>query len=79
MRPWRSNAGGLVGNGCVADVRSPGAVDCGTGRSSIGHTGTPGAAIEHVGESLLAHLRHRLDAPGRSTVMSTSVGAAGRS
>ena len=41
VTPWRSNAGGLVGNGCVGDVFSPGTVDCGTGRSSIGHTGLP--------------------------------------
>ena len=33
--------GGFVGNGCVGDVCSPGTVDCGTGRSSIGHTGLP--------------------------------------
>ncbi len=41
VTPWRSNGGGLVGNGCVAAVRSPGTSDCGTGRSSIGHTGRP--------------------------------------
>ena len=41
VTPCRSNAGGLVGNGCVGCVRSPGTVDCGTGRSSIGHTGAP--------------------------------------
>src|SRR5262249_11321060 len=34
-------AGGLVGNGCVGDVFSPGTSDCGTGRSSIGQTGSP--------------------------------------
>src|SRR6267143_3399819 len=39
--PWRSNAAGLVGKGCVGDVRSPGVADCGTGRSSIGQTGLP--------------------------------------
>src|SRR5258706_13058600 len=39
--PWRSKAGGLVGNGCVAALFSPGASDCGTGRSSIGQTGCP--------------------------------------
>src|SRR5215510_4821700 len=37
----RAYAGGLVGNGCVGDVFSPGTSDCGTGRSSIGHTGCP--------------------------------------
>ena len=37
----RANGAGLVGNGCVFAVCSPGTVDCGTGRSSIGHTGLP--------------------------------------
>src|SRR5262249_34883767 len=37
--PCRSNGAGRVGKGCVGDVRSPGVLDCGTGRSSIGHTG----------------------------------------
>ena len=40
-RPCRSNAGNTVGNGCVFDASSPGAVDAGTGRSSMGHTGAP--------------------------------------
>src|SRR5215510_15237063 len=37
----RAYAGGFVGNGCVGDVFSPGTSLCGTGRSSIGHTGWP--------------------------------------
>ena len=41
VTPWRSNGAGLVGNGCVGDVFSPGTSDCGTGRSSIGQTGGP--------------------------------------
>src|SRR5439155_17683484 len=41
FRNCREYAGGLVGNGCVGDVFSPGTVDCSTGRSSIGHTGWP--------------------------------------
>ena len=41
VRPWRSNGAGLVGNGWVGEVHSPGTVDFGTGRSSIGHTGLP--------------------------------------
>src|SRR5688572_14209785 len=36
-----ANAGGLVGTGCVGDDHSPGTSDCGTGRSSIGHSGSP--------------------------------------
>ena len=39
--PWRSNAGGLVGNGWVGLVFSSGTSDCGTGRSSIGQSGWP--------------------------------------
>ena len=41
VTPCRSNGGGLVGKGCVGEVYSPGTVDCGTGRSSIGQTGSP--------------------------------------
>ena len=41
MTAWRAYAGGLVGNGCVGDVFSIGTSDCGTGFSSIGHTGWP--------------------------------------
>ena len=40
-RPCLANGAGLVGNGWVAEVCSPGTVDWGTGRSSIGHTGWP--------------------------------------
>src|ERR1700682_1461836 len=36
---WREYAGGLVGNGCVFAVFSPGTSLCGTGRSSIGQIG----------------------------------------
>src|SRR6516165_410069 len=39
--PWRSKAGGLVGNGCVGEYHSPGTSPLGTGRSLIGHTGFP--------------------------------------
>ena len=39
--PWRSNGGGRVGNGWVGAACSPGTVDAGTGRSSIGQTGSP--------------------------------------
>src|SRR5687768_5839779 len=41
MSPWYSNAGGLVGKGWVAEARSPGTSDGGTGRSSIGQIGSP--------------------------------------
>ena len=39
--PWRSYAGGLVGNGCVGEYHSPGTSPFATGRSSIGQTGWP--------------------------------------
>ena len=39
--PCRSNAGGLVTNGCVGEYHSSGTVPCSTGRSSNGHTGRP--------------------------------------
>src|SRR5262245_51040959 len=38
---WRAYAGGLVGNGCVGEYHSPGTSPFGTGRSSIGQTGSP--------------------------------------
>ena len=31
----------MVGNGCVGDACSPGTLDAGTGRSTIGQTGSP--------------------------------------
>src|SRR5215471_18027277 len=39
--PWRSYAGGLVGNGCVGAYHSPGTSPFSTGRSSIGQIGVP--------------------------------------
>ena len=41
LTPCRSNGGGFVGCGWVGDRRSPGTVDGGAGRSSIGQTGSP--------------------------------------
>ena len=40
-KPWRSNGGGLVGKGCVGEYHSLGTAPFSTGRSSIGHTGSP--------------------------------------
>src|SRR5690242_15054016 len=37
----RANGGGLLGKGCVGELNSPGTSDCGTGRSSTGHRGSP--------------------------------------
>ena len=39
--PWRSKGSGFVGNGCVGEIHSPGVFDPGTGRSTIGQTGSP--------------------------------------
>ena len=39
--PCRSNGGGRVGKGCVGEYHSPGTLPAGTGRSSIGQTGSP--------------------------------------
>src|SRR3977135_79276 len=39
--PCRSNAGGLLGNGCVGEYHSPGTSPLGTARSTIGQTGSP--------------------------------------
>ena len=41
VTPCSVNAGGLVGNGCVGQVTSPGTSLFATGRSSIGQTGRP--------------------------------------
>ena len=41
VMPWRLKGGTTVGNGCVGDVTSPGTSDCGTLRSSMGHSGLP--------------------------------------
>src|SRR5581483_3871105 len=38
---WRAYAGGFVGKGCVGEYHSPGTSPFGTGRSSIGQTGSP--------------------------------------
>src|SRR6266508_2839691 len=40
-RPCRSNGAGFVGKGWVSELLSPGTVDCGTLRSSMGHIGFP--------------------------------------
>ena len=41
MNFCRANAGGFVGTGCVGQDCSPGTSLLGTGRSSIGHSGSP--------------------------------------
>ncbi len=44
-RPSGSKGAGFVGKGCVAEVFSPGTSVCGTGRSTIGHTGLPSSRL----------------------------------
>src|SRR5215471_7761116 len=39
VKDCRANGGGLVGNGCVVELHSPGTSDWGTGRSSMGQSG----------------------------------------
>ena len=39
--PCTSNGAGLVGNGWVGEIHSPGVSEPGTGRSTMGHTGSP--------------------------------------
>ena len=41
VTPCLANGAGFEGKGWVAAVFSPGTVDCGTGLSSIGQTGSP--------------------------------------
>src|SRR5205823_1682694 len=41
FKDMRASGGGFSGNGCVDDVFSPGAVLCGTRRSSIPKRGSP--------------------------------------
>ena len=78
MTPCWSNAGGLVGNGCVGDVRSPGTVDCATGRSSIGQTGSPVARSNtYVNACLLTMATALIGRP--STLMSTRFGVEAKS
>ena len=78
VTPCWSYAGGFVGNGCVAAYHSPGTSPRGTGRSSIGQTGSPVTRSNtYVFACLLVMATALTSRP--STVMSTSVGAAGKS
>src|SRR5437667_290616 len=78
VTPWRSKAGGLVGNGCVGDAFSPGTVDAGTGRSSIGHTGLPVTrSSTYANDCLVTCTTALIFRP--PTVMSATIGAAGLS
>ena len=56
----REYAGGLVGNGCVGLVFSPGTSLCGTGALFDRPHRLSGHAIEHAEETLLARNRDAL-------------------
>src|SRR5436190_23845599 len=76
--PWRSNGAGLVGNGWVGEVLSPGTSDCGTGRSTIGQTGSPVTRSNtKVSACLVTCATALIGLP--FTVTSTSIGGAGTS
>ena len=78
VAPWRSNAGGFVGNGCVGEVASPGVFDCGTGRSSIGQIGSPVTRSNAKANAcLVIWITALMSRP--STVRSARIGAAGMS
>ena len=67
-----------MGNGWVSASSSPGTFDASTGRSSMGHTGSPvtrSKTYSHV--CLLGWATALISRP--STVMSTRIGAHGRS
>ena len=76
--PCRSNAGGRVGNGCVGEYHSPGTSPCGTGRSSIGQTGSPVARSKtNTQPCLVGWATAATRRP--PTVMSARIGAHGTS
>ena len=78
VRPWRSNGAGRVGKGCVGEVHSPGTVDAGTGRSSIGHTGSPVTRSKtNANACLVTWITALMRRP--FTVRSASTGAVGLS
>ena len=78
MRPCRSNGAGRVGKGCVGEVHSPGTVDFGTGRSSIGQTGSPVTRSKTNANACLVTCTTAL-MRRPPTVMSASTGAVGLS
>ena len=78
VAPWRSNAGGRVTNGCVGAYHSPGTSPRGTGRSSIGQTGSPVTRSSTYSQPCFDGCASAFT--GRpSTVMSARIGAQGMS
>ena len=59
--PWRSKAGGLVGNGCVGAYHSPGTSPFGDRALLDRPDGLTGDAVEDIEPALLRRLRDGLD------------------
>src|SRR6185436_16883721 len=76
--PWRSYAGGLVGNGCVGAYHSPGTSPLGTGRSWIGQIGSPVSRLNTYRNACLVGCAIALTVRP-FTVMSARIGAHGMS
>ena len=79
VAPWYSNGAGRVGKGWAGQTASPGmSVSVGTGRSSMGQTGSPVTRSKTYRNPCLLTCANALT--GRpSTSMSTRFGAAGKS
>ena len=74
----RASGGGLTGNGCVGDVHSPGAVVCGTLRSSMPKIGSPVSRLKMNSSAIFVCCATAgIVRPSRRT--STRIGAAARS
>jgi hypothetical protein len=61
VKLWRENGSGQVGNGWVGEACSPGTSEAGTGRSSIGQTGSPVRRSKANTKPCLVGLHHRRD------------------
>ena len=78
VRPSGFSGAGQVGNGCVGASCSPGTMDDGTSRSSIGHTGSPVSRLKaKVMPCFVVWMAIGTSCP--STVTSTRIGTLGRS
>jgi hypothetical protein len=78
VMPWWSKGRGQVGKGCVSAATSPGTFDGGTGRSSIGHRGSPVSRSNAKTNACLVTWATAFT--GRPSIMTSStLGAAGGS
>ena len=77
-KPSGSSGAGLVGNGWVRAISSPGTMEAGTGSSSIGHTGSPVTRLKaKVIPCLVVWMTIGTSCP--SNVTSIRIGTFGRS